>query len=156
MTPPSESPGPPPPPPPEAPRRGGLAQATRSRLPTVAGFALQVGIGTALIWAFLFWDRSGGKGDVYERYNDALIADDVGAAWGLLCREVREDMPLDEFEERLTVALRTVGELESWSRLRGGAEWHGTRADERRRPEVVDGADHSCVRIGGNPLGNRF
>ncbi len=138
-------------PPPDQSGRHRLGRLARDRALGLLGGAVRLGIAGVVIWAFFFWDRDDDGGFVYDRYNDALVAGDVGAAWGLTCPEDRETVSLDDFERRVARALRPLGELESWSRLRGGPEWHGTLADEQRRPEIVDDGDQPCVRIDANP-----
>ena len=96
------------------------------------------------------------KGFVYERYNDSIVAGDVAAAWGLGCVSSRSEITLVEFEELLISALSSTGRLESWGRLRGGPKWFGDRAQEQRIPSMKEEFGHSCVVLGGNPLGDPF
>ena len=131
-----------------------LAQvATWVRIALIAAAVLTL----SGIWVWTASEDTGDYGAVYERYNDALVAGDFPAAWGLVCASDREDATIEEFVERFRAATASTGELESWSRLRGGPEWHGTRGSEQRRPEIVEeAAGRHCVRFTGNPLGKRF
>lgn len=91
-----------------------------------------------------------------ERYNDALVADDLDAAWGLICPSDREDSSLEEFREAFRAVVAPLGGLESWSRLRGGPEWHGPNGSEQRNPEIIEEGGQHCVRFTSNPLGEPF
>jgi hypothetical protein len=53
-------------------------------------------------------------------------------------------------------ATASLGGLDSWNRLRGGAEWIGPDGTDKRRPEIHKVDNHNCVRLGGNPLGVAF
>jgi hypothetical protein len=118
--------------------------------------ALWVGFSFGANWLFFWRDDGDDFPFVYDRYNDALVAGDPAAAWGLTCRSDRQRVSLEEFEQRLEQALRPLGELESWSRLRGGPGWHGSRDNDHRLPDIVEEDGHHCVRIGNNPLGDPF
>lgn len=123
-------------------------------------------IGLALIILAVLWnvmglvlffaDHSDEQPVVYDRYNDALVSGDLAAAWGLGCRSDRDAVPLPEFVTRFERAVASLGALESWSRLRGGPGWNGSKGSENRRPRIVDVDGHKCVRLGPNPLGEPF
>ncbi len=109
-----------------------------------------------LIIMVFFLDHSDEQPVVYERYNDALVAGDLAAAWGLGCRPDRDAVSLVEFTTRFARAVGPLGRLESWSKLRGGPGWNGTDGNENRRPRISDVEGHKCVRLGDNPLGEPF
>lgn len=94
------------------------------------------------------------KRQVYAWYNDALVEGDLNLAYSLGCVSDRETVTLERFTALYESALEPLGgQLESWSRLRGAAEWNGSTSSRRSLPviEQVDG--RYCVRLGGNPLG---
>ena len=100
--------------------------------------------------------QSAGERRIYEEYNDALVDNDLGFAWSLGCPADRIATSLPEFTALYEEALRPLGDLVSWSRLRGGAEWIGSKGSTKGLPDIdkVDGA--YCVRLGGSPLGDPF
>lgn len=94
---------------------------------------------------------------VYARYNDALVDGDFPLAWALGCAIDRVDLSLIDFIDLVEDAVQPLGgELQSWTRLRGGPEWHGASASVQRRPPIHKVNGKYCVRLGGNPLGEAF
>lgn len=110
----------------------------------------------AVILVLIFVDHSDEQPVVYVRYNDALVSGDLAVAWGLGCRPDRDGVPLMEFTARFERAVASLGTLESWSRLRGGPGWNGSKGSENRRPRIDEVDGHKCVRLGPNPLGEPF
>lgn len=96
------------------------------------------------------------KRHIYTEYNDALVAEDLTLAWSLGCPEDQSEVDLSEFAALYRSAIASLGELTRWDRLRGGAEWHGTKGTTKRLPTIEEVAGHYCVRLGGNPLGTSF
>ena len=117
--------------------------------------ALVVGF-TALNAWLTFSYRRDDEGYVYTRYNDALVAGDWAGAWGMGCRSDRDRVDLDAFEKMAEQAVRPLGGLDSWDRLRGGAEWNGPDGTQNRLPHVDDIDGQACAHFGDNPLGEPF
>lgn len=92
--------------------------------------------------------------DIYEEYNDALVADNLTLAWSLGCAADKAVVGWADFVELYQAAVDPLGGLTSWKRLRGGVEWVGPHGSTRRVPAVEELAGAWCVRLGGDPLGD--
>ena len=129
----------------------------RASIWQLAGAVVAWTIAVALVVLVAFrWPGPSEEGFVYERYNDSIVAGDIGAAWGLGCASSRSDVAFTEFEDLVKSALSSTGHLQSWRRLRGGPLWVGTRAEEKRNPSMKEEFGQACVVLGGNPLGDPF
>jgi hypothetical protein len=146
---------PPPPPPPSLGSGRGLVGRFGAVLAVVLGLVVLVGFTGINAWLTFSFSRDD-EGYVYTRYNDALVAGDWAGAWGMGCRSDRDRIDLDAFEDLVDQAVQPLGGLDSWGRLRGGAEWHGPDGTQKRRPDVDDTDGQACIHFGDNPLGEPF
>jgi hypothetical protein len=138
-------------------RLSGVCSRWVARLP---GWSIVIAV-VAIVAAWnvvIFWSFRGtsDRGFVNTRYNDALVDGDLAGAWALGCADDRSRVSLEEFATLVADAVEPLGGLTGWSRLRGGPEWHGRDGDVQRSPSIRSDDGHSCVGLGGDPLGEPF
>jgi hypothetical protein len=97
------------------------------------------------------------KQELYQRYNDAMVAADLALAWELGCAADQAEVTLAEFRGLYAAAVEPLGaRLDSWHRLRGGPLWEGPVRSLNAMPDIAKVDGHYCVHLGGSPLGEPF
>jgi hypothetical protein len=76
------------------------------------------------------------KQNLFVRYNDALVADDLGVAYSLGCSVDRAEVSIKEFAALYQSAVNPLGRLTGWSRLQGGPGWIGATKSTNAMPRI--------------------